>query len=155
MSKAINLVSKYWFSLSVLLLLAVSFLSLSPLEELPNVPGSDKTQHLIAYALLAFPTAVRKPNGWIYIILFFAIYSGAIEVIQPYVNRYGEWTDFIANLAGLLIGSIIALIASLGVSGKPKYQLNCMPGMGNDEEDRRVETLSSQALTVSKPVPKE
>jgi len=119
LSKAINLVGKYWFVLSVLLLLAVSFLSLSPLEELPEVAGSDKTHHLIAYALLAFPTALRKPNGWRYIILFFAIYSGAIEVIQPYVNRYGEWTDFIANLAGLLIGSIIALIASLSVSGKP------------------------------------
>ena len=119
MSKAINLVGKYWFVISVLLLLAVSLLSLSPLEELPEVPGSDKTHHLVAYALLAFPTALRRPHGWGYIILFFAVYSGAIEVIQPYVNRYGEWTDFIANLVGLLIGSIIALIASLGVSGKP------------------------------------
>ena len=119
MSKAISLVGKYWFFLSVLLLLSVSFLSLSPNEELPEVAGSDKTHHLIAYALLAFPTALRRPNGWRYIILFFAIYSGGIEVIQPYVNRYGEWTDFIANLAGLLIGSIIALIASLGVPGNP------------------------------------
>ena len=119
MSKAISLVGKYWFFLSVLLLLSVSFLSLSPHEELPEVAGSDKTHHLIAYALLAIPTALRRPNGWRYIILFFAIYSGAIEVIQPYVNRYGEWTDFTANLAGLLIGSIIVLIASFGISGKP------------------------------------
>ena len=119
MSKAIDLVGQYWLVLSVLLLLAISFLSLSPLEELPEVAGSDKTHHLIAYAFLAFPTALRRPNDWRYIILFFAIYSGVIEVIQPYVNRYGEWTDFIANLAGLLIGSIIALIASLGISGKP------------------------------------
>lgn len=46
-----------------------------------------------------------------YIILLFALYSGLIEVIQPYVNRHGEWLDFIGNLSGLLLGFILALWA--------------------------------------------
>ena len=29
----------------------------------------------------------------------FALYSGLIELIQPRVNRYGEWMDFMANVA--------------------------------------------------------
>ena len=46
-------------------------LSLWPLETLPSVPGTDKTHHLIAYAALVFPTALRKPDKWIMIGLLF------------------------------------------------------------------------------------
>ena len=42
------------------------------------------------------------------IILGFALYSGLIELIQPLVNRYGEWMDFLANVCGLLIGIALA-----------------------------------------------
>ncbi len=65
-------------------------LSLWPLENLPPVPGSDKVQHLIAYAALMFPIALRKPKYWPLIGLLFIAWSGPIELLQPYVNRYGE-----------------------------------------------------------------
>ena len=36
------------------------------------------------------------------------LYGGAIEVIQPYVNRYREMGDFWANTIGAVIGVVIA-----------------------------------------------
>lgn len=106
---AINFVSKYWLAISIILLLGITLFSITPLKELPEVSGSDKTHHLISYAALAYPAALRRPAGWKRIIIIFALYSGLIELIQPYVNRYGEWLDFIANLLGLLLGSLLAL----------------------------------------------
>jgi len=43
------------------------------------------------------------------IAMFFLGWSGGIELIQPYVNRYAEWGDFAANAAGLACGWLISL----------------------------------------------
>jgi len=40
--------------------------------------------------------------------LLFIGYSGAIELLQPYVNRYGEWMDLAANAMGVVCGLIVA-----------------------------------------------
>jgi len=37
------------------------------------------------------------------------LWSGAIELIQPYVNRYGEWLDLAANVAGVAIGAMVGI----------------------------------------------
>lgn len=97
-----------WLNLSALLLLLITALSLYPLDNLPEAPGSDKMHHFIAYVSLAFPTALRKPKRWRIIILCFALYSGLIELIQSHANRYGEWMDFLANGCGLFIGVALA-----------------------------------------------
>jgi hypothetical protein len=83
-------------------------LSLYPVEFLPPVPGGDKTHHLIAYGALMFPTALRKPNYWKLIGLFFICWSGAIELLQPYVNRYREWLDMAANSTDIVCGLLLA-----------------------------------------------
>ena len=108
MTMLLAIVRAHWIAFTVVNLLIITFLSLWPLESLPSVPGTDKTHHLIAYAALAFPTALRKPDKWIVICLLFIAYSGAIEVLQPYVNRYGEWLDMAANTLGVICGLIIA-----------------------------------------------
>ena len=110
MSKALQIIEKYWLILSISLFIIITVLSLWPLDNLPLVPGSDKTHHLIAYAALVFPTALRKPNRWISLVIFFIFYSGLMELIQPYVNRYGEWLDMLANTAGIICGIILAII---------------------------------------------
>jgi VanZ family protein len=91
-------------------LLIITTLSLWPLDNLPPVPGSDKTHHLIAYAALVFPIALRKPNRWMLLVAFFIFYSGLIELAQPYVNRYGEWLDILANTAGIVCGITLATV---------------------------------------------
>ena len=96
------------YLLSAIIALSILVLSLSPLTELPDVPGNDKTYHLIAYAILAFPTSVTNQKV-LSMTLLFILMGGAIEIIQPYVNRYGEWLDFIANTIGVVIGLAIGL----------------------------------------------
>ncbi len=106
--KLLNLIRTYWHVCTVCMLTAITLLSLQPLSQLPLVPGGDKTHHLIAYALLVFPAAFRRPRHWRLICLLFILYGGMIELLQPYVNRYGEWLDFAANTTGIVCGLLLA-----------------------------------------------
>ena len=100
--------SRYWLALSALTLFSITLLSLWPLSNLPLMPGTDKTHHFIAYASLMLPAALAKPKHWPLIALFFISWSAAIELIQPLVNRYGEWLDLLANGLGVL-ASIVSV----------------------------------------------
>ena len=106
----IFLIQKYWLPLTLIILTSITTLSLWPAEHLPSVPGTDKTHHFIAYAALIFPAALRRPKYFYAIALGFISFSGAIELIQPYVNRYGEWLDMTANTLGLVSGWLLAKI---------------------------------------------
>ena len=105
-----TVIKGYWLLLTFVILIAIGVLSLTPLEQLPEVPGSDKTHHFIAYAALAFPVAFARPKQWLFFIFGFLAYSGLIELLQPYVNRYGELLDMVANSAGLVIGVTVAYL---------------------------------------------
>ena len=100
----LTLIRKYWISITLFILTAITVLSLWPTKELPPAPGNDKAHHFIAYATLMLPTALRKPNYWLVIALLFVGWSGAIELLQPYVNRHGEFQDLAANITGLACG---------------------------------------------------
>ena len=93
--------------MTVLLLLAIALLSLYPLPALPEMPGTDKTHHIIAYCFLALPATLKGPRNLTLLLLFFIAFGGMIELIQPSFNRYGEWLDFIANATGVALGTII------------------------------------------------
>ena len=108
----VKFIADYWFILSLFLLAIITVLSLSPLPELPKVPGGDKLHHLVAYASLAIPIAIagtrRKGHPkLIMVLLFYILWSGGIEILQPYLNRYGEWPDFFANALGVVSGALI------------------------------------------------
>jgi hypothetical protein len=106
----INLIKTHWLLITLVLLVSITTLSLWPAANLPQVPGSDKTHHFISYGALMLPAALAKPKHLFYIACGFALFSGAIEIIQPYVNRYGEWLDMAANVAGLTCGFLVAKI---------------------------------------------
>lgn len=99
-------------ALTLFLAFAIGYLSLSPLDDLPKAPGGDKLHHFIAYACLTFPMMFANEQKWPRIMVPAIAYGGVIELIQPYVNRYGEWLDFAANSAGCLIGAGMAITAS-------------------------------------------
>ena len=122
MNSLLTIIRNYWVAITLLTLTIITSLSLYPMESLPTVPGSDKTHHFIAYAALVFPIALRKPKYWQFIGLFFICWSGAIELVQPYVNRYGEWLDMAANTGGILCGLLIAHFFNwiLPVNSKPE-----------------------------------
>ena len=121
MTSLIHIIKAHWVVFTLTALAAITFLSLWPLEQLPSVPGTDKTHHLIAYALLMFPTALRKPKNWLLIGLLFIAYSGTIELIQPYVNRYGEWLDMLANSAGVICGFLAAGLVNMLLSRRKAF----------------------------------
>lgn len=108
MYRLLAFIKRNWVVLALLQLVAVTALSLWPLDHLPPFPGSDKTHHLIAYAAVMFPVAMRKPDNWLILALMIMAYSGGIELIQPYVNRYAEWLDLAANCAGVTGGVVVA-----------------------------------------------
>ena len=108
MKTALIYIKNYWLILTLVMLTIITVLSLLPLGKLPGAPGSDKIHHMIAYAFLMFPAALRKPVKWKLIGLLFAAFSGIIELLQPYVNRYGEWSDMVANITGLVCGLLVA-----------------------------------------------
>lgn len=108
MTTLINFINRFWQSITLIVLTLITVASLFPAEHLPEVPGTDKTHHFISYCALMFPAAIRKPKYWFALAIFFIVWSGLIELIQPYVNRYGEWLDMLANMGGVILAIVIA-----------------------------------------------
>ena len=99
-----------WKTYTSLIFIIITFLSLYPLKEQPSIPGSDKIHHLIAYLALAIGVGLRRPSNYVLIIILFSFYSGLIEIIQPYVNRFREIEDFLFNNLGILIGLTLGIV---------------------------------------------
>ena len=111
MSKKIFLfLFENWKIYTTLIFIIITFLSLYPLKEQPSIPGSDKIHHLIAYAALSIGVGLRKPSNYLLVIVFFSFYSGLIEIVQPYVNRFGEIEDFLFNNLGIFIGLTLGIV---------------------------------------------
>lgn len=103
----------YRLSLAATLVIAfaIGWFTLRPLPDI-EVGGSDKLHHLVAFGLLTLPVSATRPR-WIPGVLLAAIaYGGAIEIVQPYIGRFGEWGDLLADAAGALIGSAAGLAVS-------------------------------------------
>ena len=98
-----------WKIYTYLIFIIITLLSLYPLQEQPNIPGSDKIHHLIAYSALAIGVGLRRPSNYVLIIIFFSFYSGMIEIIQQYVNRFREIEDFLFNNLGILKGLTLGI----------------------------------------------
>ncbi len=103
--------NRYWMVITFIIACIITVLSLWPLTTLPDVPGSDKIHHFIAYCSLMFPVAFVKRERlyWYYFVLL--AFSGLIELLQPLVNRYCDWKDLLANAIGLLCGWAIARLS--------------------------------------------
>lgn len=108
MSFFLFFIRKYWLTCTITLFVAITALSLWPDDPSSSAPGSDKLHHLVAYAALVFPVALRRPKSWYLIVVLFIAFSGLIELIQPFVYRYGEWLDLAANIIGLACGILFA-----------------------------------------------
>ena len=97
-------------ALTVIFGITIAWGTLMPLKELPPVPGTDKLQHFIAFGIFVLPVSLLLPaRAWL-IFIIAVVYGGLIEIIQPYVNRYGELGDFWANAGGALIGVVISRV---------------------------------------------
>lgn len=109
-TQTIEFITRHWQVITLGTLVLISVASLFPAEHLPAVPGTDKTHHFISYCILMLPLAIKRPKFWPAIACVLLIWSGFIELIQPYVNRYGEWYDFYANAAGIILGLVLGVL---------------------------------------------
>ena len=98
------------FYVTIIIAFAIGLATLTPAEKLTQVSGSDKVYHLISFAILTLPIAIIRPRA-IWIILSLSIaFGGAIELLQPLVNRNFEMADFLADAAGAVLGVLVARV---------------------------------------------
>ena len=94
--------------LTVVIAAVIALSTLTPLPTKIDVPGSDKWHHSVAFAVLVFPLVYCNKIYVTSIALVALSYGGLIEIVQPYVNRYGEFNDFVADGIGVCIGIALA-----------------------------------------------
>lgn len=102
-------------------LIIIVVLSGYPGRDLPKAPFDefDKLVHLAIYAILSFLSVLgfsKQSHSFLlnsklqnfFSISFSIVIGGVIELLQEYVfiNRYGDWYDFIANSLGAFLGVI-------------------------------------------------
>ncbi|MEL0613502.1 hypothetical protein [Marinomonas arenicola] len=92
--------------------LLISYTTLTPMEQLPAVAGSDKLHHALGFAGWSLLCVFGPRKRFFVMALFIFLWGGAIELIQPSVNRYGEWADFFADGVGVLLVVTGALFVS-------------------------------------------
>ena len=91
--------------LTIIVSLTLTVAMLWPLEALPPAPeGSDKLVHFIAFAALAFPLARTGRFGLMPVFIGASVYGGAIELVQPSLNRSADINDWVADIVGVVIG---------------------------------------------------
>ena len=82
-----------------------------PINQPPPGPdGSDKVVHLIAFAALAFPLARTGRIGLVPVFIGASAFGGLIELIQPTFGRSADMQDWIADIAGVMLGIVLALL---------------------------------------------
>ena len=81
-----------------------------PIHQPPPAPdGTDKLVHLIAFAALAFPLARTGRIGLVPVFIGASTFGGLIELIQPTFGRNADMQDWIADVAGVGLGIVLAL----------------------------------------------
>ena len=131
----LNLCPKRWIATALVLLL-ILYLTLVP-RPLPNtnieIPGLDKLAHAIMFGVLAFVTSIdmarRNRNDIrtlsnstiIYISVIVAFVGLLIEILQQLMQlgRGGDLLDFIADIIGVIIASIITVNLLKSLLNKP------------------------------------
>lgn len=109
-SSLFRLYARWQIPLFLIGWIGISLATLLPAEQLPSAPGSDKLHHVIGFAAWTLMVAAGNFRTFCYLSAFIWFWGGAIELIQPYVNRYGEWADFVGDSVGVLIVFILVLI---------------------------------------------
>jgi len=93
---------------TIIIAVVIGMATLTPVEELPAVSGSDKLYHLISFAILTLPIAVIRPKAVWVIFILSVVYGGAIELLQPLVDRNCELADFLADASGAMLGMALS-----------------------------------------------
>jgi len=100
-----------WFCLGLVMAAMIAAASLVPASNLPAIGLSDKLEHAMAYALLAFWFAsVVVRRDFLALIVALVAFGGLIELAQDWMHlgREAELTDLMADVAGIVVGVTLA-----------------------------------------------
>lgn len=110
------------YPLSIAIILLVTFLSFfkPPSTDFDDVPGIDKLVHTGMYFVMAsflwweFYKGQKNTHApiwhaWVGAFFCPLLYGGIVELLQEYCteHRGGEWLDFAANSAGVIIAAVV------------------------------------------------
>ena len=96
--------------------LTILALALAPSEAAFSATGWDKTNHLLAFSVLALLGFRAYPGRWTVVILGLLAYGGLIEILQSFTpDRSAEWADLVADSVGLGLGYGVQGLASMVV----------------------------------------
>ena len=97
--------------LTLIVTMVLTVAMLWPINQPPPGPdGRDKVVHLIAFVALAFPLGRTGRIGLIPVFVGASAFGGIIEVLQPSFGRSADMQDWIADIAGVALGIMLALI---------------------------------------------
>ena len=97
--------------LNTVLIVILTVMLLWPREgSPPESDGFDKLLHLIAFAIVVFPLARTGRIGVMPLLIGASVYGALIELIQPSFNRSAEFNDWVADIAGVIIGTGFGLL---------------------------------------------
>lgn len=109
--------SRMLLTLVALLVLALSMIP-RPEMVLGRFNAYDKLGHFLAYVALGFfamrAISRRGPLPYLAVGAACALFGGIIELVQPLVGRNRELVDFLVDLAGAIVGAVLAAIVGRG-----------------------------------------
>lgn len=108
-------------AVTLALALIIAVLTLAPMPA-AGPAGSDKVYHILAFAALAFPLPLARPQLTIWVVLGVIGYGGAIEVIQPFFGRQAEWADLVADGIGAFMGAVAGYVLSRSMVPLLRYR---------------------------------
>jgi VanZ family protein len=104
--------TRMWRALLLLLVVAVSYLALTPQPPASITLGWDKLNHMAAFTALAFLAYLSFPASRLTLLILplgLLAFGGLIEVLQLFVpSRSCEWGDLFADSIGIACGAFIA-----------------------------------------------
>jgi len=112
-----------WRVLLIVLLVAVSYLALTPRPPEDLDLGWDKLNHIAAFTALAFTASMAHPESarlrlwWLVTLLAF---GGLIEIVQLFVpGRSGDLPDLLGDAIGVALGAAIAAAVLRSAISRP------------------------------------
>ncbi|MEO0781423.1 MAG: hypothetical protein AAFZ46_06640 [Pseudomonadota bacterium] len=106
----LSVFERYGVVLSLIALAVITGGSLVPHESGGDVGSADKVLHLVAYAVAILPLTQHKTQTRLIFAIGVLIWSGAIELVQPFVGRSASLLDLASNAAGLLLGLALGVL---------------------------------------------
>jgi VanZ family protein len=96
-----------WSSVFYSAVIAILILGLIPTVPQIADTGWDKTNHLVAFAVLAWLGCMSFPRKILFLMLALFAFGALIEVLQSFTpHRSAEWGDLLADGLGLFPGWI-------------------------------------------------